>query len=76
MLTAQTDLYSAQQSLITASLSRFTNLVDLYQYLGGGWIGHSGGQERAPDAPSIARLLLRRRREREARRLIGRSKGR
>ncbi|MGF6573262.1 multidrug efflux system outer membrane protein [Paraburkholderia sp. GAS333] len=51
VLTAQTDLYSAQQSLITASLSRLTNLVDLYQYLGGGWIEHSGDKERAPDAP-------------------------
>jgi outer membrane protein, multidrug efflux system len=51
VLTAQTDLYSAQQSLITASLARLTNLVDLYQYLGGGWIEHTGDQERAPDAP-------------------------
>jgi multidrug efflux system outer membrane protein len=51
VLTAQTDLYTAQQSLINASLSRLTNLVDLYQYLGGGWIQHTGDQERAPDAP-------------------------
>ncbi|WP_144113222.1 efflux transporter outer membrane subunit [Paraburkholderia sp. BCC1886] len=51
VLTAQTDLYSAQQSLITASLSRLTNLVDLYQYLGGGWIEHAGDQPRDADAP-------------------------
>ena len=51
VLTAQTDLYSAQQSLISASLSRLTNLVDLYQYLGGGWIEHASDQPRAPDAP-------------------------
>jgi outer membrane protein, multidrug efflux system len=37
--------------LITASLSRLTNLVDLYQYLGGGQIEHSDDQEHAPDAP-------------------------
>jgi outer membrane protein, multidrug efflux system len=46
-----TDLYSSRQSLITASLSRLTNLVDLYQYLGGGQIEHSDDQEHAPDAP-------------------------
>ncbi|HDR9000366.1 TPA: TolC family protein, partial [Burkholderia vietnamiensis] len=36
VLTAQTDLYSAQQSLISARLARWTNLVDLYRALGGG----------------------------------------
>ncbi|MDE1179840.1 efflux transporter outer membrane subunit [Paraburkholderia sp.] len=51
VLTAQTDLYSAQQSLITASLARLTNLVDLYQYLGGGWVEHTGDQPRPADAP-------------------------
>ncbi|MDR5812512.1 MULTISPECIES: efflux transporter outer membrane subunit [unclassified Caballeronia] len=51
VLTAQTDLYSAQQLLITARLNRLTNLVDLYQYLGGGWIEHSGDAPRPADAP-------------------------
>lgn len=37
VLTANTDLYSARQSLITARLNRLTNLVDLYRTLGGGW---------------------------------------
>uniref|UniRef100_UPI001589CBA8 TolC family protein n=1 Tax=Burkholderia vietnamiensis TaxID=60552 RepID=UPI001589CBA8 len=49
VLTAQTDLYSAQQSLISARLARWTNLVDLYRALGGGWIQHAGETPRAPD---------------------------
>jgi outer membrane protein, multidrug efflux system len=36
-LVAQRALYTAQQSLITARLARATNLVTLYQVLGGGW---------------------------------------
>ncbi|VWB47235.1 efflux transporter outer membrane subunit [Burkholderia paludis] len=51
VLTAQTDLYSAQQSLISARLARWTNLVDLYRALGGGWIERAGEAPRAPDAP-------------------------
>jgi outer membrane protein, multidrug efflux system len=51
VLTAQTDLYSAQQALISARVQRLTNLVDLYQYLGGGWIEHDGDQPRPADAP-------------------------
>jgi outer membrane protein, multidrug efflux system len=51
VLTAQTDLYSAQQLLITARLNRLTNLVDLYQYLGGGWIENTGDAPRPADAP-------------------------
>ncbi|WP_157654012.1 efflux transporter outer membrane subunit, partial [Burkholderia ubonensis] len=35
VLTAQTDLYAAQQTLINARLARWTNLVDLYRSLGG-----------------------------------------
>jgi len=42
VLTAQTDLYNAQQALVQARLGRLTNLVDLYQDLGGGWIEHTG----------------------------------
>ena len=51
VLTAQTDLYTAQQSLITARMQRLTNLVNLYQYLGGGWVEHTGDQPRPADAP-------------------------
>jgi outer membrane protein TolC len=49
MLTAQTDLYSAQQSLINARLARWTNLVDLYRALGGGWIERAGKTSRPAD---------------------------
>ncbi len=49
MLTAQTDLYTAQQTLINARLARWTNLVDLYRALGGGWIQQAGETPRAPD---------------------------
>lgn len=41
VLTAQTDLYNAQQALITARLNRMTSLVDLYRALGGGWTANS-----------------------------------
>jgi len=51
VLTAQTDLYSSQQSLITARMQRLENLVTLYQALGGGWIEHTGDQPRPADAP-------------------------
>jgi outer membrane protein, multidrug efflux system len=51
VLTAQTSLYSAQQLLISARVQRLTNLVDLYQSLGGGWIEHDGEQPRPADAP-------------------------
>jgi multidrug efflux system outer membrane protein len=35
--------------LITARLQRATNLVNLYQFLGGGWIEHAGDEPRPPD---------------------------
>jgi multidrug efflux system outer membrane protein len=50
VLTAQTNLYSAQQSLIAARLNRLTNLVDLYKDLGGGWIERNGDRPRPADA--------------------------
>jgi multidrug efflux system outer membrane protein len=50
VLTAQTNLYTAQQLLIAARLNRATNLVDLYRELGGGWIEHAGDQPRPSDA--------------------------
>ncbi|MFL7980682.1 efflux transporter outer membrane subunit, partial [Xanthomonas vasicola] len=37
-LDAQRSLYSAQQTLITTQLSRFTNLVTFYKAMGGGWL--------------------------------------
>ncbi|HWZ72454.1 MAG TPA: efflux transporter outer membrane subunit [Casimicrobiaceae bacterium] len=55
VLTAQTDLYNAQQTLVSARLARLTNLVDLYRSLGGGWIEHTGDAPRpAEDVGSIA----------------------
>lgn len=50
VLTAQTDLYSAQQALVTARMERLSNLVQLYQYLGGGWLEHTGDAPRPADA--------------------------
>jgi multidrug efflux system outer membrane protein len=49
VLTAQTDLYNAQQTLVTARLNRLTSLVDLYRALGGGWLEHTGNQPRPAD---------------------------
>jgi multidrug efflux system outer membrane protein len=40
-LDAQRSLYSAQQNLIGVELTRMSNLVALYQALGGGWLEHS-----------------------------------
>jgi len=55
VLTAQTDLYNAQQTLVAARLARLTNLVDLYRSLGGGWIEHTGDTPRpAENVGSIA----------------------
>ncbi|HTH97995.1 MAG TPA: efflux transporter outer membrane subunit [Stellaceae bacterium] len=51
VITAQNDLYSAQITLISARLSRLTNLVDLYKALGGGWIAHTGDKPRPADVP-------------------------
>ncbi|WP_198387030.1 TolC family protein, partial [Burkholderia ubonensis] len=51
VLTAQTDLYAAQQTLINARLARWTNLVDLYRALGGGWIQRAGETPRPADQP-------------------------
>jgi len=50
VLEAQTDLYTAQQSLVAARLARASNLVTLYKALGGGWIAHAGDAPRAADA--------------------------
>jgi multidrug efflux system outer membrane protein len=37
VLTAQQDLYTAQSVLITTRTNRLSNLVTLYEALGGGW---------------------------------------
>jgi multidrug efflux system outer membrane protein len=37
VLTAQRDLYAAQQQLIDVRLARLASLVTLYKALGGGW---------------------------------------
>ncbi len=59
VLTAQTDLYTAQQTLVAARMARLTNLVDLYRSLGGGWIEHTGDVPRpAEDVGSIAPARL------------------
>jgi outer membrane protein, multidrug efflux system len=50
VLSAQTDLESVQQQLVAAQLERWTNLVDLYRALGGGWIERDGDVPRAADS--------------------------
>jgi multidrug efflux system outer membrane protein len=55
VLTAQTNLYGAQQTLVSTRLARLTNLVDLYRILGGGWIERTGAVPRpAVDLASAA----------------------
>jgi multidrug efflux system outer membrane protein len=41
VLLAQQDLYSAQQNLIATQFARLSNLINLYQALGGGWQEYS-----------------------------------
>jgi outer membrane protein, multidrug efflux system len=50
VLSAQNDLESVQQQLVSVRLARWTNLVDLYRALGGGWIEHGGDTPRAADS--------------------------
>jgi outer membrane protein, multidrug efflux system len=52
VLTAQQDLYAAQQTLVSARTQRLANLVSLYQALGGGWIDKTGDAPRPADADS------------------------
>ncbi|MDR5877136.1 efflux transporter outer membrane subunit [Caballeronia sp. LZ032] len=52
VLTAQQDLYAAQQTLVSARTQRLANLVSLYQALGGGWIEKTGDAPRPADASS------------------------
>jgi multidrug efflux system outer membrane protein len=41
VLSAQQDLYNAQQNLIRARTARLSSLVTLYKALGGGWLEHT-----------------------------------
>ena len=52
VLDAQTSLYTAQLNLIQARLERLTNLVTLYEALGGGWLQNNGEAPRDADAPA------------------------
>jgi multidrug efflux system outer membrane protein len=54
VLTAQTLLYDAQMQLVATRLARLTALVDLYQYLGGGWIERTGDAPRPADVATGA----------------------
>jgi multidrug efflux system outer membrane protein len=49
VLTAQTNYYAAQQTLVSVRLSRLTSLVDLYRALGGGWIQRTGEEPRTAE---------------------------
>lgn len=49
-LDSQRELYSAQQDLITIRLSRSSNLVTLYQALGGGLLESTNAEAKAADA--------------------------
>jgi multidrug efflux system outer membrane protein len=40
-LDSQRSLYAAHQTLIDSEIARLSNLVTLYQALGGGWLEHS-----------------------------------
>ena len=44
VLSAQQDLYGAQQNLVALRFSRLSNLVGLYQALGGGWQENTPGR--------------------------------
>jgi hypothetical protein len=50
---AQTSLYSAQQILVSVRLARLTNLVGLYQALGGGSIERSGDAPRPAEEVAL-----------------------
>ncbi|TMH32659.1 MAG: efflux transporter outer membrane subunit [Betaproteobacteria bacterium] len=54
VLTAQTNLYSAEQMLVSVRMARLTTLVNLYKDLGGGWIERSG--DAPPPAEDVGSL--------------------
>lgn len=49
VLTAQTDLNTSELSRVSVHLGRLSNLVGLYQALGGGWIEHRADAPRPAD---------------------------
>jgi len=49
VLTAQTDLYNAQQTLVGVRVAQLRSRVDLYRALGGGWLARTGEVPRAPE---------------------------
>ncbi|MGA9522643.1 MAG: efflux transporter outer membrane subunit [Myxococcaceae bacterium] len=51
LLTAQRDLYSAQQQLIDVQFARLANVANLYRALGGGWNENTATAEAAPAQP-------------------------
>ncbi|ABC80292.1 efflux transporter outer membrane subunit [Anaeromyxobacter dehalogenans] len=54
VLTAQRDLYGAQQQLIQTRLARYQNSIGLYRALGGGWLerGTAAAAAPAPATPA------------------------
>jgi len=61
VLTAQTNLYASEQTLVAARLARLTTLVDLYESLGGGWLERTGDAPRAAEdlSPSARSTIAR-----------------
>lgn len=51
LLTAQRDLYSAQQALIETQFAHLTNVANLYRALGGGWEAQTQQAQRPDAAP-------------------------
>lgn len=54
VLTSQRALYTAQQDLVTLRLSRVSNLITLYQALGGGWYEHTQKSSQEPGSAAAA----------------------
>jgi outer membrane protein, multidrug efflux system len=55
VLTAQQDLYSAQQRILQSRLARLSNTITLYKALGGGWDMELSSRETAMLSPSDAK---------------------
>lgn len=55
VLTAQQDLYSAQQRNLQSRLARLSNVITLYQALGGGWDAEQPSRATAMISPSDAK---------------------
>jgi len=51
VLTAQQDLYSAQQRVLQSRLARLSNVITLYKALGGGWKSETNAQTIAKATP-------------------------